>query len=93
MRYFIIMLLLLSTMQAQAGGVSNQIQIQQQLKATPEMDERCISNIDYYDKKITKYELKVHLNSYQKQVLKYYQSEKEAWNEYCNGFGDDPDFR
>lgn len=91
MKYFIIMMLI--TMQAQGGGISNRNQIQEQLKATPQMSDRCIRNIDYYSKKITRYELKVHLNSYQEEVLKYYKTSRAAWEDYCYGDGKDPEFQ
>ena len=85
MKYLLIMLLFVTT-QAFAGG-----QLQQQLKESPQMSEKCMTNISYYKSKIFDYELKVHLSVGQKIKLHYYRSELDAWEEYCSPGDDDPD--
>jgi len=91
MRYIVIMLVLVFIAiqtHVYAGGT-----IQEQLRDTPEMSERCIKNIGYYQDKIAKYELRVHLNAGQKIKVHYYKSELESWQDYCYGNAEDPDFR
>ena len=87
MKYILLTLMLLFGT-AYAGGT-----IQSELRETPEMSARCIKNIGYYQDKISKYELRVHLNTGQKIKVHYYKSELASWQDYCYGNAEDPDFR
>jgi len=79
---------MLITMQVQAGG-----RIDEQLRVTPEMSARCMKEIGYYQDKISKYELKVHLSAVQKIKVHHYKTELASWQDYCYGDAEDPDFR
>jgi len=84
---YALLALMLFTAQALAGAVLNT-----QLRNTDEMSERCVSNINYYNEKLYKYSLKLHLNTGQKIKSHYYESELESWEDYCYGDGQDPVF-
>lgn len=86
MRYFLLIIALMFN-NVQAGG-----NIQEDLRETPEMSERCVASITYYQARISKYELKVHLSAGQKIKVHYYKSELASWQDYCYGDGNDPVF-
>jgi len=93
MRYIIFAIMLMLSTQVQAGG-ELKTGINQQLRESPEMDARCGQNINFYQEKITRYELSVHLSAGKKIVLHYYKTELQAWQDYCYGDSlEDPDFR
>jgi hypothetical protein len=83
----IILALMLLSLAAIAQGV-----IEAELRDTPEMTERCLSNISYFESKVEKYESKSHLSAGQKIKIHYYKSELESWEDYCLGDSADPDF-
>lgn len=86
MKYILFTLMLIMS---SASGQS----IQEELRATPEMSEKCIQNISYFQDKIGDSELKVHLSTGQKIKVHYYKSELKSWQDYCYGDADDPDFQ
>jgi hypothetical protein len=73
-----------------------QQQVQEELKATPSMINRCKANILYYEDKIQTYEAKYpdpdDYNAYMNAKLDYYYDELESWLDYCDGEGSNPDF-
>jgi hypothetical protein len=75
-----------------AGYSSNQMQIQEQVRETVQMSDRCLENIEYYNDKIAKYEYRIALTDYQRLKLDYYKQELRSWENYCYNGGLDPDF-
>ena len=90
------MLFVLLFLASNTYAMNFQQQVQEQLKSSQGMQDRCEQNILYYEDKIRSYEAKYpnedDHNAYMRAKLDYYYDELESWDDYCNGIGNDPDF-